>query len=40
MDFGVAVRIGFIACFGMATQTGTVMLVYLREAIEEVAVVA
>ena len=25
---------GFIACFGMATETGIIMLVYLREAVE------
>lgn len=35
MDFGVAVWVGFIACFGMATETGIIMLVYLREAIEK-----
>jgi Cu(I)/Ag(I) efflux system membrane protein CusA/SilA len=34
IDFSVAVWIGFIACFGMATETGVIMLVYLREAIE------
>lgn len=34
MDFSVAVWVGFIACFGMATETGIIMLVYLREAIE------
>lgn len=33
-DFSVAVWVGFIACFGMATETGIIMLVYLREAIE------
>ncbi|HEX5472221.1 MAG TPA: efflux RND transporter permease subunit, partial [Lacipirellulaceae bacterium] len=33
-NFSVAVWIGYIACFGMATQTGVVMLVYLREAID------
>src|SRR5438477_199446 len=33
MDFSVAVWVGFIACFGMATETGIIMLVYLREAI-------
>ena len=33
-DFSVAVWVGYIACFGMATQTGIVMLVYLRQAIE------
>jgi copper/silver efflux system protein len=35
VDFSVAVWIGFIACFGMATETGVIMLVYLREAIEK-----
>ncbi|HXT58111.1 MAG TPA: efflux RND transporter permease subunit, partial [Pirellulales bacterium] len=34
MDFSVAVWVGFIACFGMATETGIIMLVYLREAID------
>ena len=29
MDFSVAVWVGFIACFGMATETGIIMLVYL-----------
>ncbi len=33
-NFSVAVWVGFIACFGMATETGIIMLVYLREAIE------
>jgi Cu(I)/Ag(I) efflux system membrane protein CusA/SilA len=33
--FSVAVWVGYIACFGMATETGIVMLVYLREAVEE-----
>ena len=33
IDFSVAVWVGFIACFGMATETGIIMLVYLREAI-------
>jgi copper/silver efflux system protein len=32
--YSVAVQVGFIACFGMATETGIIMLVYLREAIE------
>jgi Cu(I)/Ag(I) efflux system membrane protein CusA/SilA len=32
-NFSVAVWVGFIACFGEATQTGIVMLVYLHEAI-------
>ena len=31
----MAVWVGFIACFGMATETGIIMLVYLREAIDE-----
>ena len=34
-NFSVAVRVGYIACFGMAIETGVVMLVYLREAIDE-----
>jgi copper/silver efflux system protein len=33
--FSVAVWVGYIACFGMAVETGIVMLVYLREAIAE-----
>src|SRR5438552_5319696 len=33
LDFSVAVWVGYIACFGMATETGIIMLVYLREAI-------
>ncbi len=32
-NFSVAVWIGYIACFGEATQTGIVMLVYLHDAI-------
>ena len=32
--FTVAVWVGYIACFGLATQSGVVMLVYLREAID------
>jgi Cu(I)/Ag(I) efflux system membrane protein CusA/SilA len=32
-NFSVAVWVGYIACFGMATETGIVMLVYLREAL-------
>ena len=32
-NFSVAVWVGFIACFGLATETGIVMLVYLREAV-------
>lgn len=35
MEFSVAVWVGFIACFGMATETGIIMLVYLREAIDK-----
>jgi Cu(I)/Ag(I) efflux system membrane protein CusA/SilA len=35
VDFSVAVWVGFIACFGMATETGVIMLVYLREAISK-----
>ena len=35
LDFSVAVWVGFIACFGMATETGIIMLVYLREALEK-----
>ena len=35
IDFSVAVWVGFIACFGMATETGIIMLVYLREAIDK-----
>ena len=31
----VAAWVGFIACFGMATSTGVVMLVYLRQAIAD-----
>ena len=35
LDFTVAAWVGFIACFGMATETGIIMLVYLREAIDK-----
>jgi Cu(I)/Ag(I) efflux system membrane protein CusA/SilA len=35
LNFSVAVWVGFIACFGLATETGVVMLVYLREAVEQ-----
>jgi Cu(I)/Ag(I) efflux system membrane protein CusA/SilA len=35
INWSVAVWVGFIACFGMATETGIIMLVYLREAIEK-----
>ncbi|MCC6546829.1 efflux RND transporter permease subunit [Candidatus Sumerlaeota bacterium] len=34
-NFSVAVWVGYIACFGMATETGIIMLVYLRDAIAE-----
>jgi Cu/Ag efflux pump CusA len=34
-EFSVAVWVGFIACFGMATETGIIMLVYLRESIDK-----
>ena len=34
-NFSVAVQVGYIACFGMAVETGVVMLVYLREAISD-----
>ena len=34
-NFSVAVQVGYIACFGMAVETGVVMLVYLHEAISE-----
>jgi Cu(I)/Ag(I) efflux system membrane protein CusA/SilA len=33
LKLSVAVWIGYIACFGMATSTGIIMLVYLREAV-------
>jgi Cu(I)/Ag(I) efflux system membrane protein CusA/SilA len=33
--FSVAVQVGFIACFGMATETGVIMLVYLNEALKK-----
>jgi Cu(I)/Ag(I) efflux system membrane protein CusA/SilA len=33
LEFSQAVWVGYIACFGMATETGIIMLVYLREAI-------
>jgi Cu(I)/Ag(I) efflux system membrane protein CusA/SilA len=31
--FSVTVWVGYVACFGMATATGVVMLVYLRDAV-------
>jgi hypothetical protein len=33
-NFSVIVSIGYVAAFGMATQTGVIMLVYLREALD------
>src|SRR6266516_3386946 len=33
-DFSVAVWVGFIALFGTAVQTGVVMVIYLKEAVE------
>ncbi|HYT91766.1 MAG TPA: efflux RND transporter permease subunit, partial [Gemmataceae bacterium] len=33
--FSVAVWVGYIAAFGMATETGIIMLVYLRESIDK-----
>src|SRR6266511_5431197 len=35
VEFSVAVWVGYIAAFGMATETGIIMLVYLREAIDK-----
>jgi Cu(I)/Ag(I) efflux system membrane protein CusA/SilA len=35
LDFSVPIWIGYIAAFGMATETGIIMLVYLREAIDK-----
>ena len=34
MKLSVTVGVGYIACLGMATSTGIIMLVYLREAVE------
>jgi Cu(I)/Ag(I) efflux system membrane protein CusA/SilA len=31
----ITVLVGYIACFGMATATGVIMLVYLREAVDK-----
>jgi Cu(I)/Ag(I) efflux system membrane protein CusA/SilA len=31
--FSTTIWVGYIACFGMATSTGIIMLVYLREAV-------
>jgi Cu(I)/Ag(I) efflux system membrane protein CusA/SilA len=33
-NFSVVVSIGYVAAFGMATETGVIMLVYLRDAID------
>lgn len=33
--WSVPVAVGYLACFGMATSTGIIMLVYLREALEK-----
>lgn len=33
-NFSVIVSIGYVAAFGMATETGVIMLVYLREALD------
>jgi Cu(I)/Ag(I) efflux system membrane protein CusA/SilA len=33
LELSVTVWVGYIACFGMATSTGIIMLVYLREAV-------
>jgi copper/silver efflux system protein len=33
-NFSVVVSIGYVAAFGMATETGVIMLVYLREALD------
>jgi copper/silver efflux system protein len=33
-NFGVAVAVGYIALFGIAVETGVVMVVYLHEALE------
>ena len=35
LKLSVTVWVGYIACFGMATSTGIIMLVYLREAIAQ-----
>ncbi|HEV3117900.1 MAG TPA: efflux RND transporter permease subunit, partial [Gemmataceae bacterium] len=34
-SFSTTIWVGYIACFGMATSTGIIMLVYLREAVEK-----
>ncbi|MGO9914946.1 MAG: efflux RND transporter permease subunit, partial [Isosphaeraceae bacterium] len=35
LKLSVTVWVGYIACFGMATSTGIIMLVYLREAVAQ-----
>jgi Cu(I)/Ag(I) efflux system membrane protein CusA/SilA len=35
VPFTLPIQVGYIAAFGMATETGIIMLVYLREAIEK-----
>jgi Cu(I)/Ag(I) efflux system membrane protein CusA/SilA len=35
IEFSLAIWVGYIAAFGMATETGIIMLVYLREAIDK-----
>ncbi len=37
VNFSVAVAVGFIALFGIAVETGVLMIVYMNEAIREVA---
>jgi Cu(I)/Ag(I) efflux system membrane protein CusA/SilA len=32
-NFSITVWVGYVACFGMASATGIIMLVYLREAV-------
>jgi len=34
-NFSVAVWVGYIACFGLAAETGIIMLVYLRDAVDQ-----
>ena len=36
MNFSVAVAVGFIALFGIAVETGVLMIVYMNEAIRDV----
>ena len=37
-NFSVAVWVGYIALFGIAVETGVVMVVYLHEALEQAAI--